>query len=660
MAALVHSTLQNLSEKQLKWGASAYVVGATSFCFSIWQLLFFVTLPLSGVQDVFKFRMSADVANACATLAVFGPARMLHILFTCTLLLFAPVVLFVPSQTNRLKARLPRWATILLIRMYTVVFGAEITNCYYVFEFIQYLAATSSEATNGVPHTWVEHIAPGGEQGEFTFKASALPAMLHDDADVNMAAISGLALYVILMWGMLIIIYERLTNRSFKEDFPRGILIAVCPYLLRFESFAGVLAEYVSKERINEFADSLFEAKDMILQTSLKTGAAIDKVKGAFREARVVVRGRTTVVTHRGPCSSIRDEIELAHRQLIDEVCSALGSSLQWDSEDNHYFEQLGSLLTQGIDGKGRKEETGCDSNVSPTLVCMNPVSLFDLSELLQEFFRKAALAEFNLVSRAIETEREDCRKLCAVLNKTEAYTIAKLKQIKREATVLETEIGRLERHLRLLNDLHQDTGMISGQAEQLVHVISGVPFTRHAWYNRIYKATFLVLAVVGFCLTVGTLSMVFLFWDSWPLQERVRVITMLSPFVALISFSSIFASASWSGSLGALAHRQSWSVRAVIEDDQSGLQQQNTETSVLLASDETSASIEAAVIDMDACGESELPSSPSMSTAEACQLLFMPPVIAMLLVVSCVAFLVFRGINSGSGAVRCELTAVS
>merc|ERR1719210_2817178 len=53
--------------------------------------------------------------------------------------------------------------------------------------------------------------------------------------------------YIILAMTKLIIVYERLTNRSFHNDFPVVMLMHAFPFLKQWSSFAGKLAAQASK-----------------------------------------------------------------------------------------------------------------------------------------------------------------------------------------------------------------------------------------------------------------------------------------------------------------------------------------------------------------------------------------------------------------------------
>lgn len=583
LLAVIHTQIQKIFAQQTRLIVSGYLVLAVVFCWSLLSSVWFIVWPLSGAQRLVNGvadKQSEEVA--CAALAMFGPVRLLNTLLTSVLVLFVPIVM-VPPQQGRLasgRARLPMWCYVWLVRMYGVVFAAQIANCWYVYEFFQLnlgmlaaLNAQANEVSNAhiqLSKLWIE-----GRLG-VSLNTTALEAFAKHDEINDLTPLSAMALYLVVLWCALIVTYERLTHRSFREDFPRSFVLVLFPSLKHFEPVAGRLARFYNQgeETVVAFAEKVTAAQALLVGARAVLADATGQVRRLLQEWKEMVGQQASACELGSRAVELVESLEDRAEALREEMLARINISLRWGESELHYFANLNSLFNEGIDGEL------CEARAEGS----DELFLGDgLLETLRELVHEAIDGALDAVEAMATPHGSGTTGTPTVeqfvggrgagalwvdilkrIDGVAYYVLPGLEAVERRCAVF---LASLERTSHSLKDfVSKDKGIVVSawrdqvwfvhEADQLVHIVSSMAFQGSECYPLVYRALFLILTIVSYAFKVMTFSMILVFWSRWTNMVRMVIIAVLSLFGVLVAFNNVFFWEAAAGRLGSVAPR--------------------------------------------------------------------------------------------------------
>eukprot|EP00928_Gymnodinium_smaydae_P017811 TRINITY_DN16806_c2_g1_i1.p1 TRINITY_DN16806_c2_g1~~TRINITY_DN16806_c2_g1_i1.p1 ORF type:complete len:654 (+),score=131.83 TRINITY_DN16806_c2_g1_i1:382-2343(+) len=535
------------------------------FCWSLLSSVWVIVWPLSGAQRLYLGKVDDESVNsACTALAMFGPIRLLNILLTCMIVLFVPIVMIPPKQglSAEKGEPWPPWCYVMLVRMYALVFLAQVGNCWYVYEFFEFnmtaMASLRDKASGVLPDQLEEGRRWLEANFGVTLNVTGLQSTLYEQGGLSgVDAISAMALYLVVLWCALIVTYERLTGRSFRADFPRTLLILLCPSLKRCEPIAGTLAKYYAQgqDTVIAFAERVRAARSLVLDAPARIRKANTHVRQAFLEAK---EGVNEVASRARDRAALGDfETGSLRADLHEEIVARLDRSLKFTDRDLDYFGQVEQLMVDGIDGEPGKAATEIGNIVLPVSGFAETVRgiLHDAINWACDILETVHVPS---TEGGVEVIRES---LCSRIDFVSESVTLRMDDVERRSQELVTQVDDVSKRIgdfidekvHFVSHLGQDNTELVREADQLVQVVAALGFRRFRWYPFFYRCLFLALSIIAYSFKVMAFSMVFLFWKRWPAPAQAGIVFLFVLFGVLIAFNNVYFSAAAAGRLSSL-----------------------------------------------------------------------------------------------------------
>jgi len=641
----IHQTLQKIFIMQPGIGCCSYVVLLGVFC---WTMLSFVGSVSSWPLALTWFDPGASAEGArdgCVLLHEIGATKILCNLFTCNMMLISPLILLVPVPemarrvtqkigaaigTNCLSmvademAKFKAW----FVRLYAIIFIVEVANAFFIWEFAKTndkIMASMAEESKGIATDWASWASSSFLMGNTTLgRASSGHAgkLAHSvaSADPFGSLDQGLMppcmvfLYLVLVWCELIIVYDRLTGRSFQEDMPWVIFVTIFPCLKRCEPFVGKAQVFLGKGQ--EIAAKVSEAQTLvqqgpafvaIVQGELEAkftecqNAAISKITEIRVLARTQVFSSTeaiseflnaqllratdawvffelenrivyTTVREHAVVGSSQKVYEPIHCSIVDYVKSVLRFWGQAEQASGGVCSQCWPrrpTSQRETTAYAKIDDIAADARDANALL---PDANFNVN--VGNLLRGVVSEELGLLQAEADSTMESVGSIAVdeldgLLDDMQAGIVMQIGTIKDDALSWVQYVGQqvtgineeLEKAKQYVDDqtktligLRDDAVELNTQAMQLVTSVSQLSFLKAQWWPWFYWVLWCAVLLCACSFTIIVAGGILAFWKIWDIQTKVGIVLVLGPVLfILVIFAYTFAYLAATGRLAGL-----------------------------------------------------------------------------------------------------------
>lgn len=570
--ALVHKNVQKLSERSVRVVMVLYVLVAVGLCTVLLRDLWYIAWPLSGAQRLLTGSLGGE-DRACAILKEAGPVTLLNMLLACVLIMFAPVVLVPPAQRMRGVAgagELPKWCVRCLMRLYSLIFVAQMANCWYVYAFLEAHLLEFKAL-----HKDLARYADNAQVLD-AFGAAGVEVVMEsvgEDRDAfynDLSAMAFLIPYVIVSWCTLIIVYERLTGRSFKVDFPGAIILMLCPCLKTFEHVAGRMAQYftLGEDEILEFARKCVEAKAIVNEAPGRLAGVTVYVKMAFKEAQdclqITVSDAKRKLDEHSVSKGVVDHVK---ESLHGGVDAQMEKYFAWKAGELEYFAGLRRLLTDGLEAEtppppaseARRKRRGKKDDIALPDEDFKNTLAKGVHQLIDD-----ACGAVSVLNTPADSLDQIEKRLSAEVVQLREKTVGALDAVRTEtarfAKDLEVVCARLgdvlpDAQERVLG-LGQDAMFFQENSDHFIRAVEDLHIRKSAAYPSFYKAAFLLVAAVALTVAVLVFGVLFVFRSRWTAPAQALIAYVMALLGFLVAFNASFFSEAIRGRLAQITQR--------------------------------------------------------------------------------------------------------
>jgi len=623
----IHAGLQQVKLRMAGFGAITYAVIVVAFSIEMLHHLEVFVWPVSGFGDFDDHQ----VARGCRAMRDIGPIHILRMQFVCNSMLFAPILLLPPLRDaasaflesfesglgikliSKLAVGLGSHAQIVL-SLYLLLCAWTLSHIVTVYMFAQVhaddLVVRESDDWEAFQRKaqWIS-VHLGIQLPSSTFNGTLTP-LFNAQSDDTVPILMGF-IYVILAWAKLIIVYERLTARSFSSDFPKIVLHKAFPCLCRWQVFFGRLPAAASVAgKLNELACTafmiisiapayVFRTRNLVEHHLHDVDVKIDEVGSQFRNY--------LFVTTDSFLDQVLADLKTATGEAMDSALRSLHTSLTDKSAElggTRDATSSASLLVSnwvGAVAKSRMAPSGTvvsgTKGKHASCGTRSPAEFYGrVRELLGElevplkanggdlysgllpgdrYFstNMSTIGHDALEAFCDQVQAEKSRyleqpadwvaemltgELKQVVDGVRQSILAPMDSFLREVKDLayhgdESKI-RVDRAFRAtsisVKDLRDDWESAEAEAQRLVDMAAKLPFLRSQAWAWFYYLSGLALMTLITRYTVATVSAVLLLHEGFTWWQDAILVAMAIPFCLLFAFTVYFWFFSFTGQL--------------------------------------------------------------------------------------------------------------
>mmetsp|Transcript_87142 Transcript_87142/g.244461 ORF Transcript_87142/g.244461 Transcript_87142/m.244461 type:complete len:767 (-) Transcript_87142:219-2519(-) len=587
----LHTQLQRFLVVQAGFSAFTYVVLVGIFCWTMFWSLNAAVFPLTGLAHFFG-NGAETLPDACFLLRWYGPVSILSILFISTILLFTPLVLLPPCprlaesvltqweqqlglkqaslRADRVDDAHIRW----FMRVYILILVFELVQAPFVYSYVrfhedamQYQEQLAQTKVNE-GRDWIhQHFGVNTSFGE-DLNLTPYEALRAQGPAVTAVAIS--FLYLVLIWAEFIIVYDRMTRRSFQEDFPYIMAVRAFPFLLRFKWVAGTVTAqwYKLCKSTHIFHAEAEKAFELLSRAPPNVQAASKNIEAGFAAAEEQIRS----IAFEAEAQLRREETiaEAAFKQLLEKIFDDIDNAVEpgivalaqqlGTNEQAAFFDEVYRVNHPNVDQStrgGTEEVYGNadedDRDEGEGLVPGAPDFAQRLPALVKEELQHLRHLSLSLAGTALKVFKGDAEQLISDLRDAAikelrrvrrmvlvsiSAALAEVKDLAYQSSKLKGVIDATFAAIRShLSDVSGDIQEISRQATHLVDEVMKLPCVR----SKCWVVTYAVIGVwaitVALVAFVMVISTVFRFWSLWHGWQRTFGIVSILPFVGIMFF---------------------------------------------------------------------------------------------------------------------------
>jgi len=631
----IHAGLQQVKRRMAGFGAITYAVLVVAFSSEMLHHLEVFVWPVSGFGEFDDHQ----VARGCRAMRDIGPIHILRMQFVCNSMLFAPILLLPPLRDaaseflasvesglgikliSKLALRLGSHAQI-VFSLYLLLCAWTLSHIVTVYMFAQLheedLVVRESEdwAVFQRKAQWIS-VQLGMQLPNATFNGTVTP-LFDARSDDTVPILMGFV-YVILAWAKLIIVYERLTARSFSCDFPKIVLHKAFPCLGRWRVFFGRLTAAASVAgKLVELACTafmiisiappyVFRMRKLVEHHLHDVDVKIDEVGSQFRDYLSVttqsVLDQVLADFKTATGEAIDSALRSLHTALIDTSAELGGTQDATSSATHSVSNWVGAVTKSRVASRG-PVVSGIDAKCA-SYGTRSPAEFYGrVRELLGELEvplkakggdlysgllpgDRSFLTNMSTIGHAAleafsdQVQAEKSRyleqpadwvvemltgELKRVVDGVRQSIMAPMDSFLREVKDLayhgdESKV-RVDRAFRAtgisVKDLPDDWESTEAEAQRLVDMAAKLSFLRSQAWAWFYYLAGLALMTVITRYTAATLSAVMLLHEGFTWWQDAISVTMAIPFALLFAFIVYFWFFSSTGQLVARQNRGS------------------------------------------------------------------------------------------------------
>eukprot|EP00927_Polykrikos_kofoidii_P081755 TRINITY_DN7956_c0_g1_i1.p1 TRINITY_DN7956_c0_g1~~TRINITY_DN7956_c0_g1_i1.p1 ORF type:complete len:758 (-),score=125.72 TRINITY_DN7956_c0_g1_i1:290-2563(-) len=518
---LLHKRLQSFLLKQEAFSAISYVVLVGIFSWTMLGSFRQVIWPLTG----FLFPGSMRKTQACILFQWAGPVQIVSMLFVGTFMCFTPLVLLPPlpkvadgalarlerrfgskilsSVADTMKADYMMWFT----RIYFAICFFQIHQVPAVYAYCRF----HEGAMQFQEHQWAVEARKRSDWfreqffvdiGFLRILRTNLRTPFEDIGGQGFGVISlGICfLYLVLVWAQLIVVYDRLSGRSFQEDFPYIMLVRAFPQLQRFEWISGRAAAITYRkaafaqqflEKAEQAAELLDTCPRFVESTHNTVRCVFAKLEAEINMSADTVAGMfelddalASQETVEGVFENVFVTISKAALTGVEVLAAKLESSVE-----AAFYEKLRSLT------RVQQSDSGADSANEDWVLPGDHDFRARVAKLVEECLQRcrsrgvtesdvqtrsvAAIANKlkGVVYRTRDVALSELHQLETILMKTIGGALAELRDLAYASSRLRGAIdAKYEFLSQLVLGVRGDLKVMNLEAQQLVHGVKRLP----------------------------------------------------------------------------------------------------------------------------------------------------------------------------------------
>eukprot|EP00928_Gymnodinium_smaydae_P030470 TRINITY_DN22659_c0_g1_i1.p1 TRINITY_DN22659_c0_g1~~TRINITY_DN22659_c0_g1_i1.p1 ORF type:complete len:804 (+),score=119.88 TRINITY_DN22659_c0_g1_i1:217-2412(+) len=552
---------------------STFMLGMTTVVFvcAMFEYFFQTIWPLCGYNLLLE-ATTFQVQAACLISIDMGSWRLLCLAYACAALLFTPLMLLppIPGTSRKIVARFASWAKAsfhpgekktswdcvqkLWLRAYFVLFFVQIFTVYSVYRFATVnemfidLAPLANNSTQGGVLGSVLREEGGPKIQE------ALASQMALTSDPHLRALLITLIYLVLCWCQFMIVYDRLVERSFQDDFPSRMLMLAFPFLGTFEGIAG--KAWATAQKTGKSAEELMsiaQSASSQIQIAPKVFKEMsDTIQARFQDLENIVSSQAEQV--KGVAGqAIEDSVKILEHSLqleADRTATELSDYLLRSSESRSFWNMCRSIYEDNFVYDLDDLSEPCCSKVLNCISCgmwgrsSSPPSESSCQHLLipgteefrttvDELLKKAVRMAVDAANKQIELAEDEAQeKASEIIDELKIGLNSKLEEasdfLKHNADLVLKEIEDLAMHANtvtssiknvvsrtkdILSGATDTAAQMNNYSEQLVKVVLLLPFLHSGKWVYIYSVmAFVILTVtlVALCSTIRVVHVMF------------------------------------------------------------------------------------------------------------------------------------------------------